>query len=417
MYGAVAFIHRHKSHILGFSVSEDEVSVLLGEQFERIDEDPNIFFCVWISVITAILLVTSGCKASLVTTDWLLFAIVSVALLISSSEFISEQEDMVGSESFFQSCDAESSSTCRKFTFARYLAIATLCVSLLMTLLFRFGPTLHIIVSLPLAIVWGIGVPYVTFFHAKSTPAAVYFAFWGGIYLSVEIASINIVMLRRKRRKAKEEASAENEKEDEMDLSKIKEESLKEDEIDDESLKEIEQSASVKYAESLQQSNTAWGHSFRSQENDDYNSGRSVESYLNDNQENDGRAKEEDSGDTSQSRRESFLDESHHEDEKSTQGILRGSSQIEIESNINDNQQQSETAKDSFKHDDNQEDQDHRLTEPNVIKHPSQSSIESHLDDNDQNDGKSVESDDFVDCSQFEVSSPRFFSARSAVES
>ena len=88
------------------------------------------------------------------------------------------------------------------------LAIISLGISLLMALLFRFrlAPIFHVILSIPLALAWGSGVLIVTFLNARTVPAAIYFAFWGGIYLALEIASINIIIMRRDKRKRQEEA-------------------------------------------------------------------------------------------------------------------------------------------------------------------------------------------------------------------
>ena len=337
-YGAVLFVGSQNTHVLGYSSAEDQVNLLLGDRVQTLAEDPNIFFGVWISVITVILLVTNICKASLITTDWLLFATASVALLVSSLESILKQEGD-GSETVRRMCDTDDSITCKRFLFAMYLAIASVCVSLPMALLFRcrFGPTLHVIVSIPLVIAWGFGVSYVTFTNARSAPAAVYFAFWGGIFLALEIASINIIIMRRIKRKKREEALAENENEDvsfssalmkEISLPSLKESKLEVSELD---LK-IPAPPNISYnAQTMQEGSN------------DFDSDRSIKSNSGNSQEKDDNTKEKNLRQSSQSFKEIiFLDENQQEYEKSIVKNLKVQSKIlNVESNVIGNEHHS----------------------------------------------------------------------------
>lgn len=199
-------------------------------------------------MITAILLVTNIFKASLVTTDWLLLATASAALLVPSAEFIYRRDDINGTS--IQSCDPKTSSTCKNYFLAFYLAIISLGISLLMALLFRFrlGPIFHVIVSVPLVIAWGSGVPIVTFLNTRAVPAAVYFAFWGGIFLALEIASVNIIIMRRDRRKRQEEAldQAKDENKDEACLLPVVREESQSNGLDSNGSIELKSSSSQK---------------------------------------------------------------------------------------------------------------------------------------------------------------------------
>ena len=393
--------------------------MLLGEKVQTMGNDPNVFFGVWISVVSAMLLITNRCKASLVTTDWLLFATASVALLVSSWRYIIEEVEGSSETDFFQSCDTEYSIPCKKLTFAKYLALASLCLSVAMSLLFRLGPIFHVIISIPLVIAWGFGVLYVTFLSDNPTHAAIYFGFWGGVFLSFEIASINIIRLQRKREEIRESLE-ENEREDEEDEIALP--AIQEDES--QSSQESESRISNRFSGSLglAQSYSPTASYFQdSQQNGGCDSGMSIESHIDDSQIQDNLIEENNRGDSSQSRVESFYDENHHREESSIETNLREPSQTDIEPDINDNQQQSESSNasidfvDSFEHYDNQ-DQDHNPTEAHMTNHSLLSArIESNLADKQLHDDKSVDTDDFEDCIQ--SFSPQFYSTRSSMDS
>jgi hypothetical protein len=203
------------SRIFGYSSVEEEINLLLGEEGESVLDDPNVFFGIWISLISAIMLVTSALRASLVTTDWVLFAMTSVALILSCMKEIDALMVVDGSKSDSLSCDTQEDPIyCQRLTFAKYLAIASLGLSLPMTFMCRFGPSLHMVVSFPLMIAWGFGTQYVTFTQSTSYPAIIYFAFWVGIYLSLELLSINLILLKRARKKDDEELLTKNENEE-----------------------------------------------------------------------------------------------------------------------------------------------------------------------------------------------------------
>lgn len=105
-----------------------------------------------------------------------------------------------------ETCITEQSLTCRQQKFAMYLAVASVAASIPMILLSRFiGPKWHVVVSIPLVMTWGFGVAYVTFSNARATPAATYFAFWGAIPLTLDIATINSMSLYRMREKMRKE--------------------------------------------------------------------------------------------------------------------------------------------------------------------------------------------------------------------
>ena len=389
-YGAVIFVSSKTAHELGYSSPEDQVNSLLDERVKSEVADPNFFFGVWISVIASLLLVTNICKASLITSDWLLFAIASVALFISSSEYVSVEDDFQMSDTFFRTCETDDSDNCKKFQFAMYLALASLCVSLPMALLFRFhcGPTLHVVASVPLVAAWGFGVPYVTFTNDRSTPAAVYFAFWGGIFLAFEIASINIIIMRRRKRKKEEELAENND-----DASAI---------LDDKSIssKESETSASMMQLEIVASSSS----NLSIRKSDGLFSPSSITA-----------------------RSVPFLDERiHHEDEISVETFSRDQPQTNIESDVSVIEHRSEGSKassdflDSFEHHSDGGQQNHSLLEMSMISKRGPS-IESNYTGS--VDGIfSVDTGDFDDCFQYDrtpIPSPAhemFQSTRSTID-
>eukprot|EP00536_Pseudo-nitzschia_multiseries_P016587 jgi/Psemu1/313348/fgenesh1_kg.1156_\ len=69
----------------------------------------------------------------------------------------------------------------------------------------KLGPIWHVLLSVPLVVTWGFGVLYVTFSNYGATPAATFFSFWGGICLTLELATVNTMTMFRQREKAKED--------------------------------------------------------------------------------------------------------------------------------------------------------------------------------------------------------------------
>jgi len=278
----------------------------------------------------------------------------------------------------------------------------------------RCSPTLHVIVSIPLVIAWSFGVLYVTFFNGRATPAIIYFAFWGGIYLSIEIASINFIRFNRRRREPNPSLDAsEDEKEDDIELLIEQNEELssmersKSDTFDPSSkiLEQLNDASNVQTIESfddmqgLVESITG---SIRSR-NDSIDA-RSVQLSL-------------------PLWIEPFDDENENEEENSPKMNSKGSTPIYLEPNTNNGQEHNEKSRmpgDVIDHHMNyriqDEDSSHEMT--NMIVDISQSKIElTLLDDNKRQEEDSVHSDDFIDCHQSELSSNEFLTARSSMTS
>lgn len=298
-----------------------------------------------------------------------------------------------GPETIFQKCGEDDFITCKKVTFATYLATATLGVSLVMTLLFRVGPLFHAIVSIPLVITWGFGVPYVTFADNESTPAAIYFAFWGGTFLSIEIATINIMSFHIKHRKAGEHSNHSNEVE--TDLSaKLKEASSPS--------KASSESPSDPLG-NLSQSNIAY--KFRnSEEHFDRTPIQPIiegsrdldEGFMDTQLRRHSRPYKESliyENKASETSIEHFVDENEQQDEKSS--IKSFMSSYYASSNASTN------FMDCNEYDSN-EFQDYPDTETRMVD-PRDSQIEQlRFDDSQLEDGSSTMTPEFVDCSEFE---------------
>lgn len=408
VYGAFLFSIRYDAHVFGSLSPEKTISLLLGEEHQNLADHPNLFFDVWISVVAVILLITNRCKASLITADWILFATSSLALLISSMEQMIEKEDLDdSSKSIFPSCDRERSIYCNNITFTQYLAAASLVLSLLMALLFRRGPILHMMVSIPLVIAWGFGVPYLVLLKAKSIPADFYFAFWGGIFLALEITSINMLRLKRTREKSLNENG-----EDGIDLSvEMKEEQL--------SSKKNETDAPDLHLANSLQSKIVFD-SQDSHQNVGHDSDGHFESNTDGRRKRDDGAEENHVGEPCRANIKSFFDESHQMDESSIDTNPRESSQSYIDSNCDDNQHHhvNSTTSSEFtgrlEQNKNQDD-NHGLTSTDSIFYSAHLPTKSPLNNNQQSGDRSMDSDDFIDCSQFESSSDIFHSTRSTV--
>jgi hypothetical protein len=205
--GTITFLEDNNSHIFGFQTDEQKIQILFGGEAERVVDDPNVFLGVVASIIAAILLITNRCRASLTTTDWVLLAASSGALLITSTGYLKISKSDLGvsvadndDASLATICSGDPSLPfCKRIAFANYLGIATAIISAIMAFLYKAGPVWHLIVSIPLVFLWGYGIPYVTFSNTEATSAAVYLAFWGGIILSIDITTINFLLLHQNR--------------------------------------------------------------------------------------------------------------------------------------------------------------------------------------------------------------------------
>ena len=525
MFGAYISVWRYRFNLFSFSSPEEIVDFLLGERVPKIEDDPNFFFGVWISAVTAILLVTNGCKASMITTDWLLFAVASAALLFSSRKN-TVKDEYIENDTFIR-CDGEFAIPCEKLIFAKYLGLISLCLCLLMAVLYRLGPTLHVIISIPLMIAWSYGVFYVTFSDTQSAPAIIYFAFWGGVLLSLEIASINFIRFKRRHGERKTSLN-ENENDDDIESLSIKRSNS---DVSDPSSRLVNTDSNFQSGENcddteglvesipfsienhdddieahnLRHSLPLWMETFDDENQDEISTDTSrsmqnqkdLESNISDGQGHDKRSVESsdvlDSNvidgiqgrdnvydktdmkiDVSQSKIEiTLFDEGHVESvEKIVSNVNNGiqnrknnddetdmvidvsQSKIEMElfdegyvesdhkidSNVNDENNhevtdmtidvsqskmestlfdegyvESEKSIDSHANDGIQ-DQDNIQEELDMIIDFSQTKMESTLLDTTMRQrGVSVDTNDFIDCEQFDVSSPEFFSARSSV--
>jgi hypothetical protein len=151
----------------------------------RATNEANLFFSTWICVIVVLLLCTNLFHASIVTSDWVLLANFSFALMaaaIVSLNIVSTDVDDAGQQkTVFQCTDYAHimDSTCKESTLSFYLGLFSGVLSLLMVALHNCGPWLHFLVSLPLVVAWGVAVAYITFSATDSITAGVfYFSSW-----------------------------------------------------------------------------------------------------------------------------------------------------------------------------------------------------------------------------------------------
>jgi len=138
----------------------------------------------------------------LTTTDWLLLSALSGALLLQLTDYLSRSENDGAIDDDIEdislNCRKDSLPIyCQKIIFSYYLGITTLAVSLIMAFLCKAGPVWHLVVSVPLFIIWAFGIPYNGFSESGSTSTAVLFAFWGGTFLSLDIVTVNIMVIHR----------------------------------------------------------------------------------------------------------------------------------------------------------------------------------------------------------------------------
>jgi len=205
--GTILFLDNATLHLLGYQTIEQTIHFYFDGEAKKSVDDPNIFFGVFVSIITTILLSTNRCRASLTTTDWLLLSALSGALLLILMDHLnrSESDGVIDddTENVLLNCNTDSPPIyCQKIKFSYYLGITTLAVSLIMAFLCKVlckaGPVLHLIVSVPLFIIWGFGIPYNgSSSDPGSTSTAVLCAFWGGTFLSLDIITVSIMVIHR----------------------------------------------------------------------------------------------------------------------------------------------------------------------------------------------------------------------------
>jgi len=162
--GTIIFLDKTHTYILGYQTNEQKIHFYFGVEAEKSDNDPNVFFGVLVSIITTILLSTNRCRASLTTTDWLLLSALSGALLLQLTDYLSRSESDGAIDDDIEdislNCRKDSLPIyCQKIIFSYYLGITTLAVSLIMAFLCKAGPVWHLVVSVPLFIIWAFGIP------------------------------------------------------------------------------------------------------------------------------------------------------------------------------------------------------------------------------------------------------------------
>jgi hypothetical protein len=146
----------------------------------------NLVFSTWISVIVVLLLCTNLFHASIITSDWVLLAACSFALMASSIVFFTtnsptDEDDAVRPATVPDCTDFAhiKDSTCKGSTLSFYLGLFSGVVSLIMVPLYKCGPLLHLLVVTPLVVLWGVAVAYITFSATDSVTAGIfYFASW-----------------------------------------------------------------------------------------------------------------------------------------------------------------------------------------------------------------------------------------------
>lgn len=173
--------------ILSYSVDAEILGYESGFSSEA-KRDANLFSSTWISVIVVILLITNIFRASVVTSDWVLLATFSFALMGSSLVYFNTQNPDFefgkngNLDASVPQCSAFTqlqNSTCRKTTIAFYLGIFSGLASMVMAVLFRCGPLLHCIMACILVIFWSVAVAYITFARTEGAAAGVlYFSCW-----------------------------------------------------------------------------------------------------------------------------------------------------------------------------------------------------------------------------------------------
>jgi hypothetical protein len=162
-------------------------------------------------------MVTNVFRASVVTQDWVLLATFSFALMASSVIYFRSDQYAIsedGTQVLLPPCSNKTSikeTTCKKATLGFYLGLWSGIISLLMIPMYRFGPILHFVVSMPLLILWGVAVAFITF-NAKIGVAAgiLYFSCWIAAFTSIDLTTMNFLRIVRNRKQRKERVAAES---------------------------------------------------------------------------------------------------------------------------------------------------------------------------------------------------------------
>jgi len=196
-------------------------STVLGQlpEDQALNNASNIFFSTWFLVITSILLVTSWFQATVTTSDWVLFATMSFALMASSLLYFQETETVIaedGVEIQVPKCVNSTNllkTSCARVTLGFYLGVVSGVIALIMTPLHRFGlgPIWHVIAGIPFTCAWGFAVAYISFLSDGSRlGGTVYFSSWFSAFLIIDITTMNLVFLVQEHDKRKANEEEEN---------------------------------------------------------------------------------------------------------------------------------------------------------------------------------------------------------------
>jgi hypothetical protein len=122
----------------------------------------NLYFSTWISLIISILLVTNWFQCSISTSDWVLLATASFALMASAISFVRGSSEIETEEGIIENVPVCSNyldilaTSCKKSTLGFYMGLFFGVVSMIMIPLNqRAGPLCNVVIGAPMIIVWG----------------------------------------------------------------------------------------------------------------------------------------------------------------------------------------------------------------------------------------------------------------------
>jgi hypothetical protein len=153
--------------------------------------------------VFSLLLVTKWFRASITVRDWVLLCAFSLGLFVSSLFFYREDppiEEWLGNISDTPTCYVIEALSCDRVLLGICLGLVTAIISLILLVWTTAPSVVHVIVGSVLFVAWCCAVGFLTYGSGHGVAAgSVYLESWAGLFLTLDVATTNIVLLLRQR--------------------------------------------------------------------------------------------------------------------------------------------------------------------------------------------------------------------------
>lgn len=164
----------------------------------------NAFFGVWCGFLFSLLLATKWFRASITVRDWVLLCAFSLCLFVSSLLFYREDTPTQGNMMDAPTCEVIERFSCSRVLFGICLGLISATISMIMLFWTSAPSVAHVTVGSLLFGAWCCAVGLLTFGSGHGfTAGSVYFESWAGLFLTLDVATTNGVLLLRQRQAEK----------------------------------------------------------------------------------------------------------------------------------------------------------------------------------------------------------------------